>query len=320
MVGQGSRICKVSRGARGNRFALTLPGVFLDHRDLRSIGADISPAHTHRTTSESFMKVGFLQFAPHLGDAAATREHVERLLDEVPAVDLLVLPELANSGYNFSSTAQARELSEEVDASPFVDVVRDHCAKHARHVVTGFCEREGDELFNAALLIGPKGIEGKYRKLHLFLNEKDHFRPGNLGLPVFDVGDFRVGMLICFDWIFPEPWRVLALRGADIICHPSNLVLPGLAQQAAPVHALMNRVYIVTANRIGTEGDLTFTGRSTIASPQCQVMATAPDDDEDVQVVEIDLSLAREKAVTARNDVFADRRPEEYRILTDPNL
>jgi len=82
----------------------------------------------------------------------------------------------------------------------------------------------------------------------------------------------------------------------------------------------MNRVYIVTANRIGTEGDLTFTGRSTIASPQCQVMATAPDDDEDVQVVEIDLSLAREKAVTARNDVFADRRPEEYRILTDPNV
>ncbi|MGC9332990.1 MAG: nitrilase-related carbon-nitrogen hydrolase, partial [Anaerolineae bacterium] len=134
-----------------------------------------------------------------------------------------------------------------------------------------------------------------------------------------EIGACRLGMLVCFDWIFPEAWRVLALKGADVICHPSNLVLPGLAQRAVPIHALTNRVYVVTANRVGTEDDLTFTGMSTIASPTGDVLAQASPADEAVSLVEVDLALARDKRITARNDLFADRRPEAYgTLLVDP--
>jgi predicted amidohydrolase len=156
---------------------------------------------------------------------------------------------------------------------------------------------------------------GRYRKLHLFLNEKDFFQPGNGGLPVFDIGPCRVGMLVCFDWQFPEVWRILALKGADVICHPSNLVLPGRAQRAVPIHALVNRIYTVTANRVGREGDLTFTGLSTISDPAGEVLLQASATENAVGLVDVDISLARDKQVTARNHSFNDRRPGEYAHL-----
>jgi predicted amidohydrolase len=123
-------------------------------------------------------------------------------------------------------------------------------------------------------------------------------------------------MLVCFDWMFPEVWRILALKGADLICHPSNLVLPSLAQQAVPIHALTNRVYVVTANRIGTEGNLSFTGLSIIANPKGEVLLQASPTGGEVGLVEADLELARDKQITARNHIFADRRPEEYAFLS----
>ncbi len=119
-------------------------------------------------------------------------------------------------------------------------------------------------------------------------------------------------MLVCFDWIFPEVWRILALKGAEIICHPSNLVIPGLAQKAVPIHALTNRVYTVTANRIGTERDLSFTGLSTIANPTGDILIQASQTEEEVAVTDVDIALARDKMITERNDIFADRRPEQY--------
>jgi predicted amidohydrolase len=121
---------------------------------------------------------------------------------------------------------------------------------------------------------------------------------------------------VCFDWIFPEVWRILALKGADIICHPSNLVLPGLAQRAIPIHALTNRVYVVTANRIGTEGDLTFTGVSTIANPRGDILAQASQAKEELVVQEIDIAVARDKMITPRNHLLTDRRPEQYALLS----
>jgi predicted amidohydrolase len=170
------------------------------------------------------------------------------------------------------------------------------------------------------VLVGPQGYVGRYRKLHLFMNEKDFFQPGNAGLPVFDIGLCKVGMLVCFDWLFPEVWRILALKGADVICHPSNLVLPRLAQQAVPIHALVNRVYVVTANRIGSEGKLTFTGMSTIADPRGEVLSQASSADQELCVVEVDPELAKGKAITPRNNVLADRRPEEYTLLCETGL
>ncbi len=263
------------------------------------------------------MKVGFIQFAPILGDVQATIRKIDRLIALAKRADLVLLPELCNSGYNFESHEQAWKTSEEIEDSIFVRYLESLCRKHDFHIVSGFNERDNDSLFSSAILIGPDGYIGKYRKLHLFVKEKDIFTPGNAGLPVFDIGVCRLGILVCFDWIFPEVWRILALKGADIICHPSALVLPGLAQKAVPIHGLVNRVYTITANRIGTEGDLTFTGLSTIADPKGGVLVQASQLDEDVKIVDIDIELARDKMITPRNDIFADRRPEEYTSLLE---
>jgi predicted amidohydrolase len=262
------------------------------------------------------MKIGYVQFAPRLCDLDGTLESLAALLPQCKA-DLVVLPELCNSGYNFPSAAEAAATAETVSDSRFLSFLTEHCRRHGCHVVSGFNERDGEALYNTAVLVGPQGCRGRYRKLHLFKHEKDFFQPGNLGLPVFDCGPARVGMLICFDWLFPEAWRVLALQGADVICHPCNLVLPGLAQRAVPVHALMNRLYIVTANRVGTERKLAFTGASLIADPAGEVLVKAPEREPQVAMVEIDLARARDKWITPLNHLLRDRRPDQYQSLTE---
>ena len=152
------------------------------------------------------------------------------------------------------------------------------------YIVSGFHEIDNNLLYNTSILIGPNGIIGKYRKIHLFMNEFDFFEKGNLGLPVYDIGICRVGMLICFDWVFPEVWRILALKGADIICHPSNLVLP-YAQQAVPVHGMINKTFNITANRYGTERGVTFSGKSIISNPSGKTLAVAASNKDKVSIV-----------------------------------
>ncbi|MBN1213754.1 MAG: carbon-nitrogen hydrolase [candidate division Zixibacteria bacterium] len=258
------------------------------------------------------MKIGFVQMRPVLGDTAANIKKITSLIEDIGDADLVVLPELCNSGYNFKTGESAFKAAEEVNGSQFIRRLEELCKQFNFHIVSGFNERDNDRLYNTAVLVGPGGYIGKYRKLHLFLNEKDLFAPGDVGLPVFDIGTCKIGMLICFDWIFPEVWRVLALKGADIICHPSNLVIPGLCQRAVPIHAVTNRVFVVTANRIGDEDDLTFTGLSIIADPRGEVLSQASSDREETAAVEVDISKARDKNATARNHLFDDRRPEEY--------
>ncbi len=263
------------------------------------------------------IRIGYLQFRPLLGRLKANRERLAELIPRAAGADLLVLPELANSGYNFTSQQEADRTAESAEDGPFVRFLTEMAKKHDLHLVAGLNEHDGDRRFNTSVIIGSSGVVGKYRKIHLFVNEPDFFAPGNLGLPVFDLGGYRVGMLICFDWLFPEVWRILALKGADVIAHPSNLVIPGFCQRVMPSHALVNGLYTITANRIGAEGELTFTGLSTIADPRGQVLAQGPQTDEDVRIVEIDLALARNKAITPCNDRLADRRPEMYRELVE---
>jgi predicted amidohydrolase len=223
------------------------------------------------------MRIACAQFQPVLGDLDANRKLVERQAAEAAGSDLLVFPELASSGYAFASREEAFAAAETIHGGLFARLLVDLARRHRMFLVAGLCERDGDRLYNSAVLAGPDGVRGFYRKAHLFWNEKDIFEPGDTGLPVFDLaardlgpgrGDWscRVGILICFDWQFPEAWRVLALKGADIVCHPSNLVLPGLAQRAIPLHAMMNRVFVVLANRHGTERHLSFTGESLLVS------------------------------------------------------
>jgi predicted amidohydrolase len=258
------------------------------------------------------MKIAVIQFAPVFGDHEKSYEALLPLLKEARGSQLIVLPELANSGYNFSDRGEAYRLSEYPRNSEFVDHLTSFSRINGATIVTGFNERSKHDIFNTALVINKKGVVGKYRKIHLFMNEKDIFAPGNLQPELFEVSGVKCGALICFDWIFPEIWRRLALDGADLICHPSNLVLPGKAQQAIPVQAMMNKIYIATANRIGTERELTFTGNSIIADPDGEMIASASTDQAEVIFAEIDIAKSRNKMATPRNHVFDDRRPEFY--------
>jgi predicted amidohydrolase len=143
------------------------------------------------------------------------------------------------------------------------------------------------------------------------MNEKDIFKPGEGSLPVFDLGGYKIGMMICFDYLFPEPWRIMAQKGADIICHPSNLLTVN-AQRCIPGLSLMNRIYILNANRTGTEREIVFNGNSLICQPDGKIIGMASQDKTEVLTHTIDIDLARNKMVTSRNHVFDDRRPELY--------
>ena len=271
----------------------------------------ISSAISQANRSHSSISAGFVQFNPVLGDLKANREQLEPLIAKAASADLIVLPELANSGYNFQSRAEAFKSSEDLKDSAFLQFLTQQAQAYGLHIVAGINEREGKLLYNSAILVGPSGLLGKYRKMHLFMNEFDIFEKGDSGLPVFDIMGCRIGILICFDWMFPEVWQKLAMKGADLICHPSNLVLP-YAQQAVPVHALINRVFAITANRFGTEHGVTFSGASIVSDPLGKIVYRAKINESEVRFFNLDLTLARNKKITGRNHAFDDRRPELY--------
>jgi 5-aminopentanamidase len=230
--------------------------------------------------------------------------------------DLFVLPELALSGYVFESRDEVAALSQSADGPELARVAAAAVAMRAV-VVVGFAEQAGGRVFNSALLAGPSGERAIYRKIHLFDREKELFAPGDRPPEVVDVGGVRYGLMICFDWIFPEAARTLALMGADVLCHPANLVLP-YCQDAMVTRCIENRVFAVTANRTGTEAraglTLTFTGLSEVVSPRGAILTRGSSDREEVLVADIDPAAARDKLVTPGNDLFRDRRPDLYRL------
>jgi predicted amidohydrolase len=232
--------------------------------------------------------------------------------------DLVVLPELAFTGYLFEDRSELVPLAEDPAHSRTVDSLVRLCRDRNLFLVTGFAERSGDKVFNSALLIGPDGLVSTYRKLHLFDTEKEYFDPGDMPLEPIGVRGAMIGMMVCFDWAFPEAARVLALKGADVLCHPSNLVLQH-CQQAMITRCLENGVFAVTANRIGSvtrpRGSLRFTGQSQVVTPKGEILRRAKADTEEVFVTEIDVSIAGNKSMTERNDLFRDRRPEFYAPL-----
>lgn len=259
------------------------------------------------------MKIGFVQFAPAFGQRERNLKKIEELVSGRRA-DLLVLPELCSSGYLFASRREAWDLAEPLDG-PTVAFLKRLSRKNRTALVAGLAERAGGKIFNSAVLVTPGGRLGLYRKTHLFAEEKKWFSPGDTGFRVFDLGQVRIGIMICFDWIFPEAARTLALGGAQVICHPANLVLPH-CPRSMPLRALENKVFTVTADRVGTErrsdSRLRFIGQSLICSPDRKVLAMAGSAEECVRVVTIDPGRARDKKITPENDLFQDRRPAYY--------
>jgi predicted amidohydrolase len=262
-------------------------------------------------------RVAFVQGRPLFGRSEENLERGLALASGVRA-ELVILPELWSSGYVFSSHAEVAALAEDAAGGLTARALTAAARRERRHYVAGFPERARGRFYNSAMLVGPSGVKAVYRKLHLFEREQEWFAPGDLPLEVQRVGPARVGMLICFDWRFPEAARVLALQGADLIAHPSNLVFPN-AQEAMRVRALENRLYTVTANRTGTEtrpgGRVPFTGRSQVVDPNGEVVLRAGKSASVAMAFDCDLALARDKRLTARTPLFSNRRPAFYRSL-----
>jgi predicted amidohydrolase len=261
------------------------------------------------------MRLGYVQTEPRFGDVEGNRARALAQLEEAPG-DLLVLPELFTSGYRFVSGEELGSLAEPADG-PTVRAIHAHCRRRGRWVVGGFPELTERGVFNAAFVVGPDGLLGTYRKVHLFHEEKRWFLPGDGGFPVWELGPVRLGVLICFDWCFPEAARSLAMAGAQVIAHPSNLVLPH-AQNAMVTRCLENQLFAITANRVGVDdrGDgvvLRFTGRSQVACPDGTRPVRAPQEGLHHGVLAVDPARADDKWITPANHVLEDRRPELYR-------
>ncbi|HPJ97430.1 MAG TPA: nitrilase-related carbon-nitrogen hydrolase [Syntrophales bacterium] len=260
------------------------------------------------------MKVGFIQFEPYFGRVDRNLERAEALIRQSDA-EVLVLPECFNTGYLFLSKEEVWDLSEEVPGGKTSKLLFDLAGQRNQHIVAGLVERADNRLFNAAVIVSPKGFLGVYRKIHLFSEEKLWFTPGDLPFPVYDIGIGKIGVMICFDWFFPESARILALNGADVICHCANLVLP-FCQDGMITRCLENRVFAVTANRTGDErrGDkvLAYTGRSQITGPQGNILYRASVDQDEIGFADIDVKHARNKRLNVYNHLLNNRRVDMY--------
>ncbi len=274
--------------------------------------------------AESSVRVACLQMEPQIGRLQDNiRDSVARI-DAAAAAGarLMVLPELTNSGYVFETRAEAYALAEEVPTGPACLAWIDAARRHGCWIVAGIAERVGEKLFNSAVLVGPQGHVGTFRKMHLWAAENLFFEPGDLGFPVYWTPIGRIGMLICYDGWFPEAYRLCALQGADIVCVPTNWVpIPGqdpnqqaMANVLAMASAHVNSLFIAASDRVGTERGQPFLGRSLIVSyTGWPVAGPASQTDPETIMADLNLSEARRKRNwNDFNQILRDRRTDTY--------
>jgi predicted amidohydrolase len=283
-----------------------------------------SSANSRRSAA----RVAVVQFNPQVGlenleaNGRAVTERLEQAVSQ--GADLIVLPELATTGYTFNSRAEAYAHAEQVPTGRAVQAWEDFSKKHQTYAVGCLPELDGVQLFDTAVLVGPEGYIGKYRKTHLWNEEKLFFTPGNLGYPVFETRLGRIGLLVCWDIWFPETVRIISQQGADLICIPTGWCwtppplydASGICMAAyltmTAAHA--NNVFIATADRIGTERSSGFMGNSLIAATNGWPIGRIAGPDEDtILYADIDIVQARTAPIWNQlNDLFRDRRTDLY--------
>jgi 5-aminopentanamidase len=273
------------------------------------------------------MRVAVAQLQPRLADVAGNVERCLAALDDAAGQGavLVVLPEAAITGYVFDDPDAAAAVAIDLDG-PEVAALADRCAALGLHAVVGTLEREGARVRNTAVTVGPDGVIGSYRKAHLpFLGVDRFVTAGDGPFDVHETPVGRLGVEICFDLRFPELSRALALDGAEIVCHPTNwpVEVRELADFMTRARAVENRVFLLTANRVGEENGARFCGLSQIVDPLGRRLALAGEDEEVVLVADIDLDEARTKTMveapgTYEMRLWAQRRPELYGRLVEP--
>lgn len=267
------------------------------------------------------MQISGIQTDVVLGDRAANLAVMQSAVESEVAAGsrLIVFPECFITGYCFDSKDEALEVAEPL-SGPSVTFAAQLCEQHQCFTVFGLLEADGDRLFNTAVLVGPQGLVGSYRKVHLPFLGVDRFTTfGDRPFQVFEADGVRIGMLICYDGGFPEAARVLALQGADLIVLPTNWP-PGaeyMSNFSINSRAMENGLYFMAVNRVGTERGFSFIGRSRVCDPVGATLDSADHTDFAVIRAEVNVQAARQKRIVRVPgkhiiDRFADRRPEMY--------
>jgi N-carbamoylputrescine amidase len=276
------------------------------------------------TRDEATVRIACIQMEPLVGEKEPNVGRSLELIENAAAngARLLVLPELCNSGYVFNSREEAFALAEEIPDGPTCSAWAGAARKHSLHIVAGINERDGQTLYNAAVVIGPSGYVGRFRKVHLWNEENLFFEPGNLGFPVFRTSLGRIGTFICYDGWFPESFRLCALQGADIVCIPTNWVpIPGQAKDREAMANILcmaaahsNSIFVAAADRVGVERSQPFIGQSVIVSYTGWPIGSAGSPDHE-EIIYADVNFAdarRRRNWNEFNQVLRDRRTDLY--------
>lgn len=271
--------------------------------------------------------VACVQMDCRIGETAANRgKIVARLREAVEGgAQLVVFPECAVTGYCFDSLEEAAPFAERADGAT-ADAVAEVCAETGAYAVVGYIEAEGKSLYNAAMLVGPDGPVGGYRKVHLpYLGIDRFLTRGDRPFSVFDTPIGKLGINICYDASFPEASRVLKLLGAELIVLPTNW--PPAAwrtpQFIVNTRAQENHVNFVAADRVGTERGWTFIGRSKAVNCSGDTVAEAGGEREEILYARLDPASANDNRIVNvagayEIDRLADRRPDFYGPVTEP--
>jgi predicted amidohydrolase len=274
------------------------------------------------------VKIAAVQTNPGLMKNEENLEGIIGRIREAAAshANLIVCPECSITGYIFQSREEALPFAETIPGSS-TGKLTTLCKELGVYAVVGLLEKDNDRLFNAAVFTGPDGLIGKYRKNHLpFLGIDRFVDRGNKPFEVYRTPIGNIGIEICYDIIFPESSRVMALKGADILALPTNFPKGRgemITEHVVTTRAMENSVHVVAANRIGMERGHAFSGRSKIVSASWDILAMASLDKEEIIYGEVDLESARQKRdiiIPGEHEVdfIRDRRPELYGVITEP--
>lgn len=276
------------------------------------------------TAQSNPVTIACIQFEPRIGEVAANLDAIEERVRTAHAkgARLIVLPELADSGYVFDSAEELAKLARPIPDGESAQRLITLAAELDLYIVSGLAEAAGDTFYNSAMLCGPEGYIGTYRKMHLWYRENLFFEKGDLGLPVFDTPLGKIGIAICYDGWFPETFRQLAMKGAEVICVPTNWVpMPDQDPEAEAMSNILhkaaahsNGLFIACADRVGTERGQPFIGQSLILDATGWPLAgPASREEEDILYADITPSaVPAKRKLNEFNDIFGDRRSDVY--------